>query len=259
MRPLRLLHTSDIHVGGGYRPPAEGDHHDHCLCPLVAMERLVVSESVDAVLVVGDLFDNQRVSPGLVAEVLGRLGNLGVPCAVLNGNHDVHDDTTLYQTATVDGSGVVFFDDHDGAQVSLLDGALHLWGKAMAVHDRSFRPLADVPPRPEGEGWWVVLGHGHYEPVDQDHLGRSSPVSPTEIEASGADYLALGHWHVRTDVSTESVVAWYSGAPYGTAASHQVNVVDLHPRKGVTVNAVPVPLPPVGCSAPGWAPGWALD
>jgi DNA repair protein SbcD/Mre11 len=247
MRPIRLLHTSDIHIGGGFRTPDGGDHHDHCLCPLVVIEQLVADEQVDVMLVVGDLFDHQRVSDDLVDEVLGRLGRLGVPCVVLAGNHDVHDERSVYASGAPERSGVIFIDDHEGTTVELLDGALHLWGKAMAIHDRSFRPLRGLPSRPDPEAWWVVLGHGHLEHTEDDMYGRSSPVSPADIEATEADYVALGHWHVRTDASTDNVVAWYSGAPYGVAASQQMNLILLHPETGVIVSSIPVELPPEGC------------
>ncbi|MDH3683817.1 MAG: metallophosphoesterase, partial [Acidimicrobiia bacterium] len=209
----------------------------------------VAAHRADAMLVVGDLFDHQRVSDELVDEVLGRLGKLGVPCVVIAGNHDVHDERSLYQEAAVATSGVVFLDDSDGKTVELLGGAITIWGKAMPIHDRDFRPLRNVPARPRDDAWWVVLGHGHLDPdEDDDLLGRSSPVSPADIEATGADYVALGHWHVRTDASTDNVTAWYSGAPYGVAASQQLNVIDLHPRAGVSVGSIPVELPIEGCA-----------
>ena len=250
-RPVRLLHTSDVHIGGGFRTPEHGDHLDHCLCPLDAIERSVATEQVDAMLVVGDLFDNKRIDDDLVKTVLHRLGGLGVPCVLIAGNHDVHDDTSLYGPGRVDAvvdSNVIFLDDPAGTTVELFGGALHLWGKAMPVHDRTFRPLADVPARPRPDGWWVVLGHGHYEPADLGAMGRSSPLTPADIEATAADYVALGHWHVRTDVSTGSVPAWYSGAPYGVAASEAFNLIDLHPHHGVSVRPVDVSLTPTGCA-----------
>lgn len=249
MKPLRLLHTSDVHIGGGFRTPEEGDHHDHCLCPLVVIEQLVDEHRIDVMLVVGDLFDHQRVSDELVSDVLGRLGKLGVPCVVINGNHDVHDERTVYVGGSVSQSGVIFLDDHDGTTVELLDGALTIWGKAMPVHDRGFRPLRGAPPRPRDDAWWVVLGHGHLDhDADDDLFGRSSPLSPDDIDATAADYVALGHWHVRTDASTENVPAWYSGAPYGVAASQQMNLVDLDPATGVVVGSLPVVLPVEGCA-----------
>lgn len=251
MQQLRLLHTSDVHIGGGFRTPDHGDHHDHCLCPLVAIEQLVIEHRVDAMLVVGDLFDHQRVSDDLVAEVLGRLGDLGRPCIVIAGNHDVHDERSVYEPTAIDGAGVVFLDDPKGSTVELLGGALTVWGKAMPVHDRDFRPLRDVPMRPRDDAWWVVLGHGHLDHEDDDLFGRSSPLSPDDIEATAADYVALGHWHVRTDASTDNVAAWYSGAPYGVAASQQMNLIDFDPATGVVVGSVPVTLPTEGCAAVG--------
>ena len=247
-RPLRLLHTSDVHIGGGFRAPEGGSHVENCLCPVAAIETAVDDHRPDAVLVAGDLFDNQRVRPDVVDGVLARLGGLGVTCVVINGNHDVHDDGSVYRVADPSGHGLVFLDDPAGVTVELLDGALTVWGKAMDDHHRGFRPLDGVPDRPGPDSWWVVLGHGHFEPEGPESIGRSSPVSPEEIAATAADYVALGHWHVRTDVSSEQVTAWYSGAPYGPAASGLLNVVDLHPRLGVTVRTADVVLPPAGCA-----------
>ncbi len=248
MRPVRLLHTSDVHLGGGFRAPDHGRHTDHCLCPLTAIEASVAEQEPDAVLVVGDLFDNQRVDDRFVATVLERLGDLGAPCVVINGNHDVHDEGSLYKPHAVGPSEVIFLDDPKGTTVELLDGALVLWGKAMPIHDRTFRPLEDAPGRPRDDAWWVVLGHGHYESSDLGGLGRSSPLTPLDIEATAADYVALGHWHVRTDVSSGSVPAWYSGAPYGVAATEVFNLIDLHPDHGVAITAVDARLAPEGCA-----------
>lgn len=250
-RPLRLLHTSDVHLGGGFRTPDVGDHTDHCLCPLLVIEDLVVREQVDIMLVVGDLFDHQRVGSDFVSEVLGRLGRLGVPCVVINGNHDVHDERSIWDPESVGRSGVVFIDDHEGELHELLDGDLTLWGKAMPIHDRDFRPLQNAPDRPRDDAWWLVVGHGHYEPEADDQFGRSSPLSPDDIEATGADYVALGHWHVRTDVSTGTVPAWYSGAPHGVAASGQMNLIELVPGTGAVIDSILVELPSAGCAGAG--------
>ncbi len=247
-RPLRLLHTSDVHLGSGYPPRDGGDHLDHCLCPLHALETMVDDHGVDVVLVVGDLFDHQRVSTGFVDQVLGRLGGLGVECLVISGNHDLHDERTLYRPEAVAGAGVTFIDRVDGGMVEVAGGAARAWAKAMPQHDRNFRPLRDVPGRPQDDAWWLVLGHGHFEDEPDDRLGRSSPLTTEEIAATGADYLALGHWHIRTDVSASGVPAWYSGAPMGPVSSGTMNLVDLHPRNGVTVTAVDTAAPPGGCA-----------
>jgi DNA repair exonuclease SbcCD nuclease subunit len=246
MRPVRFLHTSDVHLGsGGFPRPDHGDHLDECLCPLDAIEAAVADQRPDAVLVVGDLFDHQRVTGELVDRVLTRLAAIEPPCILLNGNHDLHDPGSLYRGRAEERSGMVFLDRHEGSTVELFDGALTVWGRAMDDHHRGFRPLHGVPDRPDGTGWWVVLGHGHHEPDEGGY--RSSPVTPDDIEATGADYVALGHWHVRTDVSAGPVTAWYSGAPHGFGASGLWNLIDLDPDNGVRVEAAPVELPAAGC------------
>ncbi len=248
MRPLRLLHTSDVHLGeGGFPRPERGRHLAHCLCPLEAIATAVAAHAPDAVVVAGDLFDHQRVEPALVHAALDHLIGLGVTCVLINGNHDLHDERSPYRHRADDGDGLIFLDRQAGSTIELFDGALHVWGRAMDDHHRGFRPLAEVPPRPADDAWWVVLGHGHFEPGDDVGSIRSSPVTPADIEATGADYVALGHWHVRTDVSTAGVTAWYSGAPHGVGATGRFNLVDLEPGRGAVVTPVVVRLPAEGC------------
>lgn len=247
MRPIRLLHTSDVHLGsGGFLPPDHGEHLDSCLCPLGAIETAVASQEPDLVVVAGDLFDHQRVEAALVDTVLDRLADLDPPCVLINGNHDLHDHRSLYRDRADRDPGLVFLDQVGGSTIELLDGAIRLWGKAMDDHHRGFRPLQDVPPRPDDAAWWVVVGHGQYEAADEDSI-RSSPLTPAEIEATGADYVALGHWHVRTDVSTERVTAWYSGAPHGFGATGQFNLIELDRDTGTLVEPLEVRLPDAGC------------
>ncbi|MEL6985142.1 MAG: metallophosphoesterase [Actinomycetota bacterium] len=252
MRPVRLLHTSDVHLGsGGFPRPKHGEHLDECLCPLDAIAAAVDQHRPDLVVVAGDLFDHQRVTAELVDGVLDRLARLEPTCVLINGNHDLHDDRSLYPTGeTLSADELVFLDRLDGHTVEVLDGAVHLWGKAMDDHHRGFRPLHGIPPRPRPDAWWVAVGHGHFEPTEDAASIRSSPLTSADIEATGADYVALGHWHVQTDVSTDSVTAWYSGAPYGFGATGRFNLVDLDPRTGTSVTPVEVQLPAQGCGPP---------
>ena len=246
-RPLRLLHTSDVHIDGYGVGVKDAPHGVVCLCPLHGIESLAAEYQVDGVLVVGDLFDHARVDEPAMAQVYEVLDRLPGQCVVMVGNHDVHDDRSLYHRHrhVVDGTDVVLLDEHAGSEVRLFDGAVHFWGRAMDEHSPQFRPLAGVADHP-GDAWYLVLGHGHYVD-DPDGSHRSSLITPEDIRSTGADYVALGHWHVTTDVSQGEVTAWYSGAPSGTAGGRAL-IVDLHPDHGVTVTPVEVPLDPGGCA-----------
>ena len=94
--------------------------------------------------------------------------------------------------------------------------------------------------------WFIAMGHGHF--VDDDEAShRSSLITPGDIARTEADYVALGHWHVTTDVSQGPVSAWYCGAPSGRPGGHAL-IVDLHVDAGVQVTAIEVPLDPTGCA-----------
>src|SRR6266851_3773137 len=74
--------------------------------------------------------------------------------------------------------------------------------------------------------WQIALGHGHYEPPETWHnpLRPSWLISDAMIAATGADYLALGHWDRAAQVGGGTVPAYYSGSPDYV---HTVNLVRL--------------------------------
>jgi exonuclease SbcD len=242
-RPVRILQTSDVHLGPRTFEPNGRLHRDECICPIDVVAHLVDEHAVDVVLIVGDLFEHARVSSNLVRETFDRLAGLGVEVALLPGNHDVYDHDTVYRRDRehVEASGVHFFDDPAGRAVDLAGGALRIWARAMEEHAPHYLPLADVPPHP-GDRWFVAAAHGHFVETHTHDAHRSSRITPADIHASGADYVALGHWHVTTDLSERGVTtpAWYCGAPLFGYGAGRMLLVDLEPGVGPVVRSVDV-------------------
>ncbi|MFT5530061.1 MAG: exonuclease SbcD [Candidatus Poriferisodalaceae bacterium] len=239
-----MIHTSDVHIGWTRGDGAE--HLEVCLCPVQGVVDAVREHDADLLLVAGDLFDHARLSNEVIGKTLEVLASAGVPVVIIPGNHDVLDGTSLWHRAAAEvaASGVVLLDDPEGSQVELLDGALSIWCQAMEEHHPEYQPLRGVPARPDS-GWWVVAGHGHHEePASGSY--RSSPITPDEVASSGADYVALGHWHIRTDVSAGDVPAWYPGAPMGSVTSGTANLTTFGPD-GVVIEHVSVTAPAQGC------------
>jgi DNA repair exonuclease SbcCD nuclease subunit len=118
----------------------------------------------------------------------------------------------------------------------------------MDDHHPGFRPLHGVPPRPDPEAWYVVMGHGHYVGGESPEASmRSSPITDDDIAATAADYVALGHWHTLTDVSSPGIPAWYAGSPMMSWSEGVALLVDLVPGEAARVEAVPVTAPEAGC------------
>jgi DNA repair exonuclease SbcCD nuclease subunit len=225
-RPVRMLHTSDIHIAGD-APSMEG---------LRAVVGKANDLDVDIVLVAGDLFDNARVGEEAVSLTLSELGRIRRPVVVIPGNHDCIDAQSIYRRVdlTAAGSHVFFAGNPAGEELVFEHLSLVVWARGIESHDPRNRPLAGYTPG-DPRYWRVVLTHGHYVP-DGDRSGRSSPINQQEIGELECDYVALGHWHRFTDVSEGQVNAFYSGSPSDFGLTEAtVNLVTLSVDGGVTV------------------------
>ena len=221
---VRLLHTSDLHVGSDV-------YADDALQGLDAVLASARQNEADALLIAGDLFDNKRVSDAMVDKVLADLGALGKPVVVLPGNHDTLLTTAWKSPKLPPNLKLMRTDGADMVFVAEL--GLALWGRPVYDHHPGNRPMADLPPRPQG-CWYVPMAHGLFMdgPVDEF---RSSPITTAEIAEADCDYVALGHVHALREVSQNGVTAYYSGAPSGSQTRTAI-VVDLDPQAGVRVS-----------------------
>jgi DNA repair exonuclease SbcCD nuclease subunit len=222
-RPPRLVHTSDLHLGAAYGS-WHGRDADHGLPLLERVVAAALAERADALLLVGDIFDSNRVGDALVTAVARMLTSLTLPVVFLPGNHDCYTADSVYrrlERACAGAANVHIVRSPQGETVRLPSLDLALWGRPHVDYD-DCRPLAELPPRGP-ERWQVAMAHGHYV-RDRHDLGRSYLIFPEDIAASGRDYVALGHWDLHADVSAGGVVAAYSGSPSRTG---QVLVVEL--------------------------------
>jgi DNA repair exonuclease SbcCD nuclease subunit len=230
MKKLRLIHTSDTHLGD----PAGHPRADKVLELVVeAVERL----EGDALLLAGDVFDNERVTDEVLERFVGQMAQLDVPVIVLPGNHDLAHNTSVYGRAPFEEApaNLRVIRDPEGETLAFPELDLELWGRAMLSHTPDFRPLDGMPEPTEGQ-WLVAMAHGHFH-FENDRDQRSSPIYPEDVAASACHYLALGHWDRHADVSRADTTAVYSGCPYGPIGAPEqgaVCVVDLDPDTGVS-------------------------
>jgi len=85
---VKLLHTSDWHVGKAIRGESRAAEHVAVLDEIAA---IAAQEEVDLVIVAGDLFDTASPAPEseeIVFRALLALADLGIDVAVIAGNHD---------------------------------------------------------------------------------------------------------------------------------------------------------------------------
>ena len=245
-RPLRVLHTADVHLeGDGYGDARQQAAHQQR--GRRVFERIVdraLSDEVDLVLIAGDLFDHNRVSDEAVDFVRAELARLRRPVVILPGNHDA-----LYTNAIYDRHDLAAGASHvrvirrlNGETIELPELDLVVWGRAMEEHEPGFQPLAHIPGR-DDRRWHLAMAHGFFYESRQ-RPDRSSPIFADEVRDTGWDYVALGHQHVQTDVSQGGVVAYYAGAPVtdwlGENPAGTVLRIDCSTEDGIRVEPRPL-------------------
>lgn len=110
---MRILHTSDWHLGRAFGPVSLHDHQAQFMDWLVTTAH---AERVDLVIVAGDVFD-RAIAPTesmvLFRDTLRRLVGF-TKVAVITGNHDGADRVNTYGDL-LDLSGVLLRGGYDGA------------------------------------------------------------------------------------------------------------------------------------------------
>ncbi len=217
-----VVHSSDVHI----------DHNSpKGTARLRAVLEAAKDRLADYILLVGDVFDNNRQPDWIIEQSAALLRDAPGQIIVLPGNHDpVTPDSVwrrgvLERIAHVHIIGVthelaVHFPRHD----------LEVWGHAHVDYN-DMVPLRT--PKSRSARWHLGLAHGHYEDDGVPPLRPSWLISNAEIEATRADYLALGHWNRAARVGTGTTVpAYYSGSP---DLAKTVNVVRLRGNGAVDV------------------------
>lgn len=234
-RDIVLVHTSDLHVDHDYTARLHGgDGTAGLACVLIAARGM----AADAVILAGDTFDCHRLPADLLDRTAEVLAAAELPVVMLPGNHDPAVDDAVYrhgplaQVANLHVLGVV--DD----AVMFPDLALEIWGRPHRDYDDM------VPfefPRPRRTRWQIAVAHGHYEPApDRSISPRPSwLIGDADLAATGADYVALGHWNRAVRVGNGMVPAYYSGSPEYAGT---VNVVRLAPSGEVLVTRAPLDI-----------------
>jgi DNA repair exonuclease SbcCD nuclease subunit len=231
-----IVHTSDLHVDHDYTARLHGgDGAAGLACVLDAAREA----AADVVLLAGDTFDSHRVPPSLIARAAGLIAAAALPVVLLPGNHDPAVSAAIYRhgpLAAVKNLHVIGI-THDEA-VDFPKLSLEVWGRAHADYD-DMVPFETV--RVRRTRWLIAMAHGHYEPKPDRSVGPrpSWLISDAEIAATGADYVALGHWNRAVRVGNGAVPAYYSGSPEYAGT---VNVVRLSEHDGVTVTRAPLAI-----------------
>jgi DNA repair exonuclease SbcCD nuclease subunit len=239
VRDVVVVHSSDLHVDHDYTARLHGgDGTAGLACVLNASRGM----DADAVILAGDTFDSHRVPHDLIERAAAVMASAALPIVVLPGNHDPAVADAIYRDAAlaaVKNLHVIGITHEDSIVFAPL--SLEVWGRAHRDYNDMIPFEVGRERRPRRTRWQIAMAHGHYEPAPDRSKGPrpSWLVGDAEIAATGADYVALGHWNRAVRVGNGSVPAHYSGSPEYAGT---VNVVRLSEASGVTVTRAPLDI-----------------
>lgn len=236
-----LVHSSDLHLSTRVAPGRAGMAVD----PLADLRRVLDGARMvqaDCVLLVGDVFDDNRQPKELLDQAAGLMGEADRTVLILPGNHDPLTPDSVYRRGA--------FAEHPNVRVLGLEGGdtIVLEHLDLEVRGQAHRDYTDMPPlpmpSPRRARWRVVMAHAHFvEPAARLKEFRGSWLfDENDVRQTDADYLALGHWNRPACVSAGAPHAYYSGSPEYTDT---VNVVRLGRTGTVQVHREPLQSAPI--------------
>jgi DNA repair exonuclease SbcCD nuclease subunit len=240
---VRFLHTADWQIGMTRRflsPEAQARFSQSRVDAIRRLGRVARDQGCAFVVVCGDVFESNQLTPQTVRRALEALREVPVPVYLLPGNHDPLDAMSVFTSPV--------FQDEAPSHVHVLAGTgarevapgVELvaapWRSKHPGRDLVSEALegVDVGPAPEGTVR-IVVGHGAVDELDPDRRNAATIATAPLLSAlreGRIHYVALGDRHSRTQVAGTPAIH-YAGAPEPTAWREErpgdVLVVEVKP------------------------------
>lgn len=266
---MRILHTSDWHIGRSFHGHSTLDALSEVLDALVGQVR---AHDVDVVIVAGDVFDSAAPSAAcypLLSATLAAIAESGARVVVTSGNHDsaarlgfqsalLRDEISVVTDPGRVGEPVTISDAHGPVHfygIPYLEPAIvrHLWeGVEVRSQAQAVGHAMDLVRRDAASrgGRSVAVAHCFAAGVEatpgverEIRQGGLDVVPITSFD--GPDYVALGHIHGRQQLSER---VRYAGAPlhysFGEAGKPRGSwLVELDAAGLTSVEWIDLPIP----------------
>ena len=214
--PIKLLHTSDVHLEAGLAFLGEkaDAHRNLQLQTFSKIIDKIISEKLDLFLIAGDLFDTPFPSENVKIVVFDQLKKLvdhKIYVAIIAGNHDRVEPGSVYldkNSFKLDSEYIQIFNQVEKTTWDIPAMDLTVHGVSLFKQKDNSSPL-DKITKSNKTKFNVALIHGS---VEMGKENTNNPINLSKLKSAGFDYVALGDWHSTKKIS-DNPQAWYSGSP----------------------------------------------
>jgi DNA repair exonuclease SbcCD nuclease subunit len=214
---MRILHLADVHLDTSFAGRSADVRARLREATRTALRRavdLALRERVHVVLLAGDLFDGERISfetEQLLISQLERLSEVDIPVVYCTGNHDPGSGRRARRDIAWP-PGVTVVDGPAPQRIPIPapgDGAGPVGWVTTAGHASAAETRDLAADFPVASGELPEVAMLHTQVVDSRASESHEPYAPCELETllrSGYDYWALGHVHLRQELSSHPAV-----------------------------------------------------
>jgi len=212
---VKILHTADIHLGLKFSGLGRsGDRlRAHLKKTFMKIIDLALERNIDILLIAGDLFNSNQVSKATLGFALGEISRLGkIQVCLIPGTHDCYDNSSIYRN--IDPGSIPpnlhILGDKENPFIFFEEFGTTVYGKGNRSNRSRESPLPGLNQNLNSK-YNIALAHGSIQ-IPSKSQEDDFPMTSEEIEKSGFDYIALGHWHSLEEVS-KTPKTFYSGSP----------------------------------------------
>ena len=210
MNTVKILHTADLHLGSHRTGVKSGKSEiENTFLRIIDLCKI---QRVDFLLIAGDLFDTPFVSAEDASRIISSINQIpDTIVAISPGNHDYVCPGSVYLKYKFPDNTIIFSSFME--YVDFPEKGVRLWGAGFTDRFENFA-LLKKPDDLNPEMINLCVLHG--ETVTDGSSSQYNPITPSAIENSGFDYIALGHIHKRSDIFKLGKTRFaYSGCPDG--------------------------------------------
>jgi exonuclease SbcD len=264
---MKLLHTSDLHLGRQFNGISLEEDHAAVLAQIV---EAVKANGVDALIIAGDVFDRASPPQNAVRQFTGFLQRIktetDAAVAMIAGNHDSGDRIDLSAIAadrtrwlirgaiSAEEAPLLLCDPHGPVAISALPFAYEYAARECFESEAIGTPedvlVAQVAAAraevPKGARW-IIVAHafvtGGSVSESERSLTRVGGIETVRTSVfDGAHYVALGHLHRPQSVDGEHIR--YSGSPLAFGfdeadSGKSMSLIEMDAAGQVSVEVLP--------------------
>lgn len=211
MNSVKILHCADIHIGAA-ESFLKTNADSRRIETLLTFEKIIdlgVQNTVDAILIAGDLFDTNTLSDRFVDAVFSKISECGIKTIFSAGNHDPLDAESPFLTRDLPQNLYVLGVKDEC--ITFEDINLKVYGRSFGSAFLQGKQQFDI----ETDKDYVNLMVQHGD-LCSDLSSDYNAITPTFVKNSGMDYIALGHVHKRSPIGNIGTTYFaYCGCPEG--------------------------------------------